>query len=517
MGKSNVENKAGATRIVGGVMLGAGDWREGGEVDPVADPNAELNALMAGTLTKPSSDEGSLFAKFLKYFNLVGGVGSKTNSVTGRIEVSSGEASVFSKSKSVKTAIVDYANVSIGAPTSGWTCIKSTEKIVDGLQTLKVTAIAGAADDGVIVLTFPAKFFGAAKRLGFGICSSDIYISGNPSQVVQMFINTSAGGHRIQCASNDSHVSGDFDFRWSYVGVDLENVVSLQSKWPNLALDNVTSISLVVKKRAGMELAPIYISPVIADPVGGVSPSVLTLFFDGGYVSQYNASKMLKSRGLTASFATVVPRIGSSGAYMTLDQVRELYSDGHEMICHTGTAGEVGWDDAGKYPDGSEYALVKADIQAFQSWAAVNGFSSGLNYGVVGFTNGLISSQTLTRRDNISRAIVDAGVIKVRQLGGWTGPYYGDSFSPSYTTPSTTMLDASLSVSTITGIIDTLIARPGGWHGLTMHSLLATGATGNAINADTLRQVLDYIDAKVSVGQLRVMNFSQAMSQYRQI
>lgn len=437
------------------------------------------------------------------------------NPVTGRLESSAAGALILSKSAAKKQVAMDWQNVTIGAPTAGWTCVKSTEKTVDGLPTLKLTATAGAADAGVVVLTFPATCFGYAKRLGFGICPNDSYISGDGSLVVQAWLNTTAGGHRQQCVANASHVSGDFDFRWSYVGIDGENIAAAQSKWAMLAIDGVMSISLVVNKRAGQALDSIYISPIIADPVSGVAPSKLTLFMDGGYAAQYWASKLLKSRGLTASLATVVPRIGSGGSYLTLAQAQEMYADGHEHICHTGAGAEVGWNDTGKYPDGSEYALVKADLQAFQSWADANGFSAGRNYAVVAFTNGLDPTQSLTRRNNISQAIRDAGIVKIRQLGGWGGAYYGDSFSPSLTTPMTTMLDSTQSVATITGIIDTLIARPGGWHGLTMHGVVASGATANTITADTFRQVVDYIDAKVAAGVLQVMPFSQAMQSYR--
>ncbi len=457
--------------------------------------------------------------------NVVGIVGNRgepspfvlatTNKLTGRSEVLAGPNVIFSKSSAKKQIVVEWGAVTIGAPTAGWTCVKSTERTVDGQQTLKLTASVGAADAGVVVLTFPAACFGYAKRLGFGICPTDSYICGDGTNVVQAWLNTTAGGHRMQCVANASHVSGDFDFRWSYVGADGENVVAAQSKWPYLAFDGVVSISLVVNKRAGFALDPIYISPIIADPVTGIEPSIITLFMDGGYAAQYSAAKMLKSRNMVASIATVVPRIGASGSYLTLNQIKEMYADGHEVICHTGSGAEVGWNDTVKYPNGSEYTLVKADLQGFQSWADENGFSAGRNYAVVAFTNGLDSTQTLPRRNNISQALRDAGIVKIRQLGGWGGPYYGDSFSPSLTTPMTSMLDAAQSVATITGIIDNIIARPGGWHGLTMHNVVAGGATANTITMDTFRQVVDYMDAKVASGQLRVMPFSKAMESYR--
>lgn len=472
----------------------------------------ETNTVCGGFLVDRRTDQivGTTSRGIDRYF-----VYGEKNNVTGRVEIVSGDLTVSSKSKSPFLVAVDWADVTIGTPTANWTCVKSSDKTVFGLQTLKVSATAGAADDGVIVLTFPAKYFGAAKRLGFGICTTDAYIAGNTTQIVQMFINTVAGGHRIQCASNDSHVSGDFDFRWSYVGVDLENVVSGQSKWPNLAVDKVTSISLVVKKRTGAVLDPMYISPLISDPVSGVSPSILTIFMDGNYVSQFEATKTLNSRGLVASLAIVVPRVDSGSSYLTLSQVADLYGSGNEFICHTGTTGEVGWNDTGKYPDGSEYALVKADIDAFKAWAASNWFPAGKDYAVVGFTNGLDIAQTITRRNNISQALRDAGVIKIRQLGTWTGAYYGDCATSSLTNCNSTMLDSGMSVATITGVIDTLIARPGSWHGLTIHRLVAASATGNEITGDTFRKVVDYIDAKVSAGQLRVMTFSKAMQSYR--
>ncbi len=438
-----------------------------------------------------------------------------TNKLTGGIEYSAGGEVINRTNPRQGRAVIDWSAVSIGAPTSGWTCEKSYDKTIGGLPTLKVTATAGAADTGVIVLTLPANtFFGGAQRLGFGICPTDPYISGD-GIFTQLWVNTTGGGHRLQSNVNASHVSGDFDFQWSFVNIDAENIVAGQSKWATLAVEAIPNISMVVNKRNGNALAPMYISPVIADPAGE-DPSILTLFFDGTYAGQYNFARQILSRNnFKASLATIVPRIGQSGSYMTQAQMNELGLAGHEFICHTGAGAELGWDSATKYPDGSEYALVKADLNAFKSWCEGAGFSSGKDYAVVAFTNGLASTQALARRNNISQALIDSGVKKVRQLGGWAGAYYGDSWAPSLTTPMTSMVTSSTPVGDVQALIDKLIARRGSWHAITMHDIVLSGATANSVNVDIFRQIIDYIAAQVQAGKLYVMTFSQAMTYYR--
>ena len=134
----------------------------------------------------------------------------------------------------------------------------------------------------------------------------------------------------------------------------------------------------------------------------------------------------------------------------------------------------------------------------------------GKGYAVVGYTNGLVNTQTLTRRTNISNAIRDAGVVKCRQLGTYYGSYYGCAGEAQTLVTQNRMASSADSTATLTGIVDSIIAQ-GGWSGLTFHDFVLSGATGNNLTVADFETVMEYIATKVAAGVLRVMPFSEAM------
>src|SRR4051794_6284538 len=62
--------------------------------------------------------------------------------------------------------------------------------------------------------------------------------------------------------------------------------------------------------------------------------TVVSLTFDDGIDEQYAAGVILAERGLNATFFVNSARIGAPG-FMSMDQLRDLQSDGNEIGGHT--------------------------------------------------------------------------------------------------------------------------------------------------------------------------------------
>ena len=451
-----------------------------------------------------------------------------TGKITGIVgpdgKVASGLALTSSEQQAPGTLMVDWAGVTIGSTTSGWTVTKDASKTFGGKTTLAVTATAGAADTLVCSITVPATYLGGARRIAYSVATADSYLTGDLTNPVQLWLNLSGSTtQRITSYAYASQVPGD----WSEGVVFSQDAsasghITGTTQWGKLAAENFTTIQLVMTKRAGQAItSALHVGPIYTDPT---SPATLTIFMDGQYSGQYAyARQVLQAYNFKASLAILpywindYPTIGN-GPYagtMTLAQMLQMYALGHEFIGHTGLAGpsghvDVGWDDTTKYPDPA-YATVLADVQAINAFMTANNATRGLGYGVVGFTNGLVNTQALSRRASISQALVDAGYKKVRQLGTYVGNYYGDvNESTILVTPGRMVVSAD-SAATIEGIVDQIVAR-GGWASLTFHDFTLPGASsGNNIGIDTFEAIMAYIFTKVSAGTLRVKLFSDSM------
>lgn len=413
------------------------------------------------------------------------------------------------------TIMVDWASAVIGAPTAGWTVEKDASRSFAGKTSLKITATAGAADTLTCDITVPSTYFGGAKRICFAIDPGDAYITGGASYPTQLWLALSGSTtHRVIMSVPTNHAINEWFDSGALYDQDATATghITGTTQWAKLATEEVTSIKLVMTKRAGQPISvPAYVGPIYTDPVRSAK-ATLTLYMDGQYSGQYKyARQILQAYGLRASLATVFPWLAAQSDTMTETELLRMYALGHELICHTGTPGNFGWDSTSKYPNGQEYALVKADIEAAWSWMDTHNASRGKGYAVVGFTNGLVDTQTYARRLNISNAVRDAGVLACRQLGGYAGSYYGCGRERQTIITQSKMVTAADTSGGITGIVDQLIAR-GGWSGLTYHNLLLAGATGNNVNVADFEAVMDYIAGKIAAGTLRVLPMSEAMA-----
>lgn len=424
---------------------------------------------------------------------------------------------------------VDYANAVISAVTSGWSITVDPTVTFAGRSTLKITATAGAADVGNATLTIPTTWLGGAKRICFAVRAGDSYNQGGNDLPVQMRFNYSAGSQQIHLGYATGNVCNGDWMEGTVFDQDATGTghVAGTAQWAKVAAEEFTSITLTLPKRTGAAVSvPCYVSCLYLDPY---ETPTLTLFFDDQFTGQYKyARPLLNGLGLPVSLAICPyffndypsPGAGAFAGCMTEAQLLQMCSEGHEAIGHTGAAGpggvNGGWDNTVKYPDGTEYAGVLADELALQSWMNARGLTRGSKYAVVGFTNGLVNTQSYTRRQNITNALKASGVKRVRQLGTYFESFYGCAQEAALITPGVRMVAATDTAATINGIVDQIIAR-GGWSGLVFHDFVLSGASGNQVNVSVLKEILTYIAAKVAAGQLRVKLFSDAMAEVAKI
>jgi hypothetical protein len=423
-------------------------------------------------------------------------------------------AGLLTGPKSPGTVAINWNDCTISGVTANWSVSKSTDVLYAGLPTLEISSGSGAATTLMATITLPeAVFLGSAKRLHFCVRPGDRALTGDSTQYAQIWLKYSASTtHRVMSYAG----TGAADEQWATGTLYDQEApgtghITGTAQWAKVDAEAITAVTLVVTS-SGDVTEPLYLSCFFTDQI---TPPTLTLFMDGQYSGQYNyARHALQAANLRASMAIAGPWITAPpGGTMTAAQVSKMYEHGHEAIHHTGAGAMVGWDDLTKYPDGSEYALVKADIEA--SWAMFRayGWTRGIGYGVVGNTNGMVKTQTLTRRRNIRNAVMDAGLSRVRVLGATIATF--DSHFEHASSPATFLTPSLLATSTTTsGDIDSyvnaLVTR-GGWGGITFHDFVLSGAAGTNMNIATLDAALVNIIDKVNHGVLRVLPMSEAM------
>lgn len=524
-GYATVENPIGTVSAAGGAANWTVDVRSGSvrvnavtgglycelQTDALSSP-AVVTQVANAQATMPTAEMLAVRNRLVTWVD-EGGTCYRSNATASAAGTALQGISVAPIPSAIGTVMVDWDAAVLAAPTAGWTVEKTADALFAGKTALRVTATAGAADTLTCNITVPPTYFGGAKRFGFPVASGDSYVAGDANNVCQLWLNYSGSTtHRLVSYNLATATPGAWHEGYVY-DQDAAGTAHMTGtpQWGKVGTEEVTTVTLVMTKRAGQAIVDaVYIGPIVADPIRQ-QPALLTLFFDGNYSGQHKyARSLLQAYCMRASMATVVPWIGAVGGTMTAAEIERMYALGHECICHTGTAGNYGWDNTVKYPDGQEYALVMADITAFRDWASAQGYVRGIDYGVVGFTNGLVNTQSISRRRAIARAVADAGMRKVRQLGTYNSSYYGAGGCGDRFVTQSQMVTAATTTGACTNIIDQIILRRG-WSGLTFHDIVLSGATGNNYNVADLETVLDYIAAKEAAGLIRTRLFSEAM------
>jgi len=421
------------------------------------------------------------------------------------------------------TVAVDWSQCTISGVAANWTVAVDTAVLYAGMPTLRVTATTGTPGNLGATITLPAGLYlGAAKRIHSAIIASDRALAGDNAAPLQVRFNYSAGTFQtFQIYTGPSSWDGeDWNVGTARNGdANTTGHTANTTQWPKVgpnALAELTSSISLVQSAAGIS-GPVtqWIAPIFTDQI---TPPILSIFMDGNYASQYTFMRAaLERANLRASMAIVVPNVGNGASYMTLAQIGKMYDAGHECVRHTGAGAVVGWNDTTKYPDLTVYETVKADCDAYRTWAVANGFTRGLGYGVVGIDNGMVKSQALSRRNSIAQAIYDSGERHVRTLTTAVSTY-DTHFEHVGHVPLFKTAVYQVRSTTTTANIDTVITElksRGGWSGITFHTAVLDSAVpaGNDVGGVVLDYTMAAIATEVANGNIICLPFSEAMAE----
>jgi peptidoglycan/xylan/chitin deacetylase (PgdA/CDA1 family) len=226
------------------------------------------------------------------------------------------------------------------------------------------------------------------------------------------------------------------------------------------------------------------------------APTVVSLTFDDGLASQYDARALLAEHGLHATFFVNSGRIGHPNS-MTLTELRDLQSDGNEIGGHTvsharltalapdGQRSEI-CDDRQKLLaaglDATDFAYpFGASDPSAESVAAECGYTSAREIG------GLFAGTSCL-------ACPRAETLPPRDL-------YATRAAPSVK-PGTTLDD-------LMGYVTEAQANGGGWVQIVMHHL-CDNCAANAMSTATLSDFLAWLSIQQQTG-IKVLTVRQAL------
>ncbi|OYX76068.1 MAG: hypothetical protein B7Y82_14360 [Sphingomonadales bacterium 32-65-25] len=239
-------------------------------------------------------------------------------------------------------------------------------------------------------------------------------IAGEPSYALQIWLKTATGQVRLHCSATS--IPPDSWHVFSF-GEDNTTHVTFAGgyTWASLQTETFTAIDIVQTTIAESANYPVHVGQIRTN---AKTRGRVSIRMDGEYISQYTLIKpILDTYGLKVSLAIVGEGIGASASYMTLAQVDQMYSEGHECIHHT-------YDNAltGGYVNATDWPTALAitnDVKAGFDLFNTNSWRRGLGFAVEGYVSLFKASTTDARQDLVYGALRAAGV---RAFVSGTGP-----------------------------------------------------------------------------------------------
>ena len=252
-----------------------------------------------------------------------------------------------------------------------------------------------------------------------------------------------------------------------------------------------------VKAASAATVATVAIGLVVGAPAArAVTPTIVSLTFDDGTVSQYNLAwqRALAPHGMAATYFVPSGKIGSGPGYMTWDQLSTLYTAGDEIGGHTVDHVNI---TGSTLTYQQKYDEVCADRQAL------------LQHGL----DGVSFAYPEGAYDATAEGIVhDCGYTSGRAAGGVSasGPVYAETIPPfdfyatrtwTAPTPST----SPIQLSDMQAIVNAAASHGGGWVQIVIHRVCSqtydSANYSDCLNSwrptelDTLNGFLDWMAA----------------------
>jgi hypothetical protein len=210
------------------------------------------------------------------------------------------------------------------------------------------------------------------------------------------------------------------------------------------------------------------------------SPTVVSLTFDDGTATQYQARSLLSSHGMHGTFYINSSKLGTDSYYMTWKQVDDLAADGNEIGGHTSYHVDLTQTDA------TEAKRQLCDDR-------VNLLNRGYQVTSFAYPFGAYNS-------TVKSIVRDCGYNSARTTNQISPPP-AESIPPQdpYATRVAGAAGSNVSLSTLQSYVTKVEQNGGGWAQLVFHQI-CDGCDANSIPVSTLSAFLDWLAPRASTG-----------------
>lgn len=220
--------------------------------------------------------------------------------------------------------------------------------------------------------------------------------------------------------------------------------------------------------------ATLLVSPMAAaaDP----PQTIVSLTFDDGRATAYNARSILSAHSMTATFYVNSAKLDSSSFYLSRQQVRDLYADGNEIAGHSVYHADL--------------TTLDSDEQQREICYDRNTLLS-MGFAVTNF------AYPFGRYNSSAKAAASAcGYNSARSVNVVTG---AAEIVPPADPYAIKIGTGSLSVSALEAAVSTAVSHGGGWVPLMFHDI-CSGCSSIAISAAEFTELLNWLSGQASNG-----------------
>ena len=217
---------------------------------------------------------------------------------------------------------------------------------------------------------------------------------------------------------------------------------------------------------------------VPAQPAAAAAQTVVSLTFDDGRATAYNARSILAAHGMVGTFYVISAALGTSSFYMTRQQVKDLAADGNEIGGHTAYHADL-------------TQLDSVEQQREICYDRNTLLSMGLPVRSFAYPFGFYNA-------GAESAAAACGYNSARSTDVVTAPAVAESV-PAVDPYAVRIGTGSLSLGALEGAVTAAVNGGGGWVPLMFHDV-CSGCSSIAISAADLSALLDWLAGQAPNG-----------------